>query len=404
MFLQQLGRGLRRSDEKDCLTVLDFIGQAHRRFRFDLKYRSLTGSSRPELERDLKAGFPHLPAGCTIQLDRVASKIVLENVQRSLGTATRPLVDELRALGDVSILDFLKHTGIELTDLYRNGRYWTGMRRQAGILTAPPPSDEVKLGKGLGRLLRLDDQERSSFFREFFSNEGPPPVMRLDDYHRRMLIGLHFDLWGEAAAGLSLDEALGRIWGNITIRSELLQLFDLLDADASHVTIPLTSELGWNHPVPLSVHGTYSLNEISAAFGKLSPEHPDRIREGLFFDETTKSDVFFVTLEKSETRYSPSTRYRDYAISRDLFHWQSQSTTSESSPTGQRFIHHRDRSSNIFLCVRRTPKDDQRTSPYVFLGPADYVSHSGERPISFVWRLRRPAPVDFFEEFQLAAS
>jgi superfamily II DNA or RNA helicase/HKD family nuclease len=404
VFLQQLGRGLRRSEDKDCLTVLDFIGQAHRRFRFDLKYRSLTGSSRPELERDLEAGFPHLPAGCTIQLDRVASKIVLENVRRALGAATLPLVEELRAVGDISIQDFLKHSGLELTELYRNGRYWTGLRRQAGFLASFESPDEAKLGKGLGRLLRLDDQERGSFFRDFFSTDTPRPVQQLDEYRRRMLIGLHFDLWGEAAAHLSLDDALARIWSDSFIRAELLELFDLLEAGASHVTVPLNSELGWSHPVPLSVHGTYSLSEISAAFGKLSLDHPDRIREGVFFDETSKSDVFFVTLEKSESRYSPSTRYRDYAISRELFHWQSQNTTSEGSPTGQRLIHHRDRGSNIFLCVRRTPMDDRRTSPYVFLGPADYVSHSGERPISFVWRLRRPAPIDFFEEFQLAAG
>ena len=404
VFLQQLGRGLRRSDEKDCLTVLDFIGQAHRKFRFDLKYRALTGSSRPDLERDIKTGFPHLPAGCTIQLDRVASAIILENVQHALGTATRPLVEELRAIGDVSIRDFLKHSGLELTDLYRNGRSWTGLRRQAGFLAGSESLDETKLGKGLGRLLRLDDQERSSFFREIFSAEAAPSERRLSEYRRRMLIGLHFDLWGEAAKELTLEDGLSRIWANSAMRNEIIGLLDLLEADANHVTIPLTSELGWNQPVPLSVHGTYSLNEISAAFGKLSPEHPDRIREGVFYDESSKSDVFFVTLEKSEKSYSPSTRYRDYAISRERFHWESQNSTTVNSPTGQRYIHHREQGSNIFLCVRRTKKEDGATSPYVFLGPADYVSHSGERPISFVWRLHRPAPIDFFEEFQMAAG
>lgn len=404
VFLQQLGRGLRRSEEKDCLTVFDFIGQAHRRFRFDLKYRSLTGSSRPELERDLASGFPHLPAGCTIQLDRVASKIVLDNVQRALGTATQPLTDELRTLGNVSLLEFLKHTGLELIDVYRSGRFWTGLRRQAGIIPGPAHADEAKIGKGLGRLLRLDDQERGVFFREFFSHDTPPPVRVLDEYRRRMLIGLHFDIWGEAARDLSLDDGFGRIWANTAVRDEIIELLNLLEAGAKHVTVPLSSQMSWNQPIPLSVHGTYSLNEISAAFGKLSPDHPDRIREGVFFDEASKSDVFFVTLEKSESRYSPSTRYRDYAISRDLFHWQSQSTTSEKSATGQRLIRQRELGSHVFLCVRRTPKADQRTSPYVFLGPADYVSHSGERPISFVWRLRRPAPVDFFEEFQMAAG
>ena len=57
VFLQQLGRGLRLSPDtgKSCLTVLDFIGQQHRRFRFDLRYRALLGCSRRQLEDQLGA-------------------------------------------------------------------------------------------------------------------------------------------------------------------------------------------------------------------------------------------------------------------------------------------------------------------------------------------------------------
>src|SRR5581483_2513360 len=58
VFLQQFGRGLRHAPGKACLTVLDFIGQQHRKFRFDLRYRALTGAPRRALERHLEEGFP----------------------------------------------------------------------------------------------------------------------------------------------------------------------------------------------------------------------------------------------------------------------------------------------------------------------------------------------------------
>ncbi|HEV8658377.1 MAG TPA: DEAD/DEAH box helicase family protein, partial [Thermoanaerobaculia bacterium] len=58
IFLQQLGRGLRRARDKHCLTVLDFIGNANRHFRFDLRYRALTGASRREIEEQIGGGFP----------------------------------------------------------------------------------------------------------------------------------------------------------------------------------------------------------------------------------------------------------------------------------------------------------------------------------------------------------
>lgn len=98
IFLQQLGRGLRRAEGKDCLTVLDFIGGANRRFRFDLRFRALLGGHRSDILRQIEDGFPRLPSGCAIQLDRVASKIVLDNVKGSLGFAG--LVAELRAMAD----------------------------------------------------------------------------------------------------------------------------------------------------------------------------------------------------------------------------------------------------------------------------------------------------------------
>src|SRR5205085_9070583 len=54
VFLQQLGRGLRRSENKACLTVLDFIGDASRRFRFDRRYRAILGGTRKSIEREIE--------------------------------------------------------------------------------------------------------------------------------------------------------------------------------------------------------------------------------------------------------------------------------------------------------------------------------------------------------------
>jgi hypothetical protein len=42
--------------------------------------------------------------------------------------------------------------------------------------------------------------------------------------------------------------------------------------------------------------------------------------------------------------------------------------------------------------------------PYTFLGPADYVSHEGDRPIGFVWRLRTAMPADFFRQARVATA
>ena len=63
------------------------------------------------------------------------------------------------------------------------------------------------------------------------------------------------------------------------------------------------------------------------------------------------------------------------------------------SPTGQRYL---TGSSTVLIFARQQQKDEFGTSPYLFLGPATYVSHTGDRPIAITWKLEHAMPTDFF--------
>jgi superfamily II DNA or RNA helicase len=405
VFLQQLGRGLRRAEGKECLTVLDFIGRSSTRFRFDLRYRALTGASRSGVRKQIEQGFPYLPAGCSIQLDRVASDIVLENLSRSIGSTFRSLETELRSLGrNIDLAGFLAEANVSLEELYRNSKWsWSRLRRSVGLPVASEGPDEDTLARGFGRLLDLDDPEWISLGRDFVERSSPPDIVSLPERQLRILTALHFSVWG-ASGPATLTESLARIWQNAAIRLELLEFLAILESEASHLPIPLDGDLRWSHSIPLSIHCRYSLDDVLAAFGRSTVEKPYRIREGILFDKPTNADLFFVTLEKTEQHYSPSTLYKDYAISPRLFHWESQNTTSETSPTGQRHIHHNEQGVTPLLFVRERRTTAGRTQPYVLLGPADYVTHAGERPMAITWRLRHPIPADFFRDSKVAAG
>jgi superfamily II DNA or RNA helicase/HKD family nuclease len=404
VFLQQLGRGLRQFERKSCLTVLDFIGNASRRFRFDRRYQALAQTTRATLVRQLQDGFPFLPAGCQIQLDRVAATIVLENLKASIGSTFRSFVSELKHIGrDVSLREFLSVTLIELQDLYRqSGWTWTRLRREAGLPTAPPGPYEDIASKAHARLLHIDDRRRLIFFRKLLAAPHAPKTADLSETERRILTGLHFALWGDKPPFGDLDLGLTHLWNEPAVRAEMQEVLAIADENATHLTEPL-GEPQWAS-VPLSTHATYSLTEILTAFEEMTITRPYRLREGVKFNSATKSDLFFVTLEKAEKHYSPTTMYKDYAISPELFHWQSQSQTTQQTPTGQRYIQHKEKGTSILLFVRRKEKLDGRTAPYLFLGPAEYVRHEGDRPISFVWRLLTPMPADFFREARMAAG
>ena len=125
---------------------------------------------------------------------------------------------------------------------------------------------------------------------------------------------------------------------------------------------------------------------------------PDVIRQGVKWLPNKKLDVFINTLNKSEKDYSPTTMYKDYLINEWLFHWQSQSTTSDSSPTGLRYIHHRQQGSKVLLFVREYNNDIAGTTPFTFLGIANYVIHEGSRPMNITWRLEEPIPAKFLKK------
>jgi hypothetical protein len=162
--------------------------------------------------------------------------------------------------------------------------------------------------------------------------------------------------------------------------------------------------------VPLRVHGRYSRAEIEAAYccaeacgyGILCDDAPWIHREGVLWHEPSQTDLLFVTLNKSESLFSPTTRYRDLALGPALFHWESQSTTTAASPTGQRYIHHEARGSRVLLFVREHRRQGTVTEPFRCLGFVNYESHEGERPMTIRWRLEREIPAGWLQGMALA--
>lgn len=82
-------------------------------------------------------------------------------------------------------------------------------------------------------------------------------------------------------------------------------------------------------------------------------------------------------------------------MNEQLFHWQTQSTVTPTSNTAKRYINHKANNHHIMLFVREYKKENGYTAPYIFLGTADYVQHSGSKPMNFLWRLRCEMPPMF---------
>ncbi|GAA1181099.1 DEAD/DEAH box helicase [Ornithinimicrobium humiphilum] len=400
IFLQQLGRGLRRTSEKAVLTVLDFIGYHRKEFSFEGKFKALTGSSRRALVDGLERGFPFLPAGCQIVMDKQSQTIVLENIRSQVTTRWNKIVAELRSRGDAELGIFLDETGLELADIVRQGRTsWTQLRRDAGLPTREGSVLEDRLLARVRAFAHVNDRERAQGYTRLLADDAPP-YDELTSVEQRLAQMLFFSLWPDGGGHESYQAGLEALRREACLRDELRSVIDVSFDGARLSTVALSGPLAG---IPLQVHGRYQREEVLAALGYVAPDgrKPNSFREGVLYVPEVNVDAFFVTLKKSEVNYSPTTMYRDYPISPTLFHWESQSTTSIESKTGQRYING---FSHVLLFARQEQKDAFGTSSYLFLGPARYVSHSGSRPIALTWQLDHPMPTEFFAAASVVAS
>ena len=400
VFLQQLGRGLRRTAGKACLTVLDFVGQHDRRFRWDVRYRALTGSSRSELVRQIEHGFPYLPAGSSIRLDRVAKELVLNHVKAQVTLRRPQLIEDVRSYGDLSLGGYLRASGREPVTIYPR-QSWTAVRRAAGLPVPAAGPNEDRLLKRVSRFLHVDDQERLTVWREALSASTPPRTDALGKREERLLLMLFFTFWPDGGGFGDYTAGWDQLWAHPAVREEIVQVLDVAAQRIAHVPLWLSGM----DSVPLWVHCRYTRDELLAAVGRASLlRSPANDREGVRFAEEEQADVFTFTLSKSERDYSPTTMYRDYAISRELVHWESQSTTSTDSKTGQRYINHVAHDSRVLLFCRETNDGEFGAPPYFFLGPARYMTHTGSRPMGITWKLDHPMPADFYEAASMLAG
>ena len=400
VFLQQLGRGLRWAEGKRVLTVMDFVGQVRREYRYDVRYRALLGGTRHQIKKAIEADFPRLPAGCALKLDQVARDAVLCNLKEAVHNSRNRLADDLRALGHNARLgDFLRASGTEIEEIYarpQSGHCFTELRRRANfdISGGAHPSD-FPLMRSFGRLLHVDDSQRLDRWQALLESDHPNPISALKGRDFRLGLML-FAILGQRRQPISeADQIVLKLRKSEELRRELIDLIEILADRIRTVPKPLATA----RDMPLASHATYTLGEIVAAHAHCDTHGALVLpQSGVLWNQATQTDLLFITLEKSDEDYSPATRYADFPISPTLFHWESQNTASPDTAAGRRYVRQPFDHTNVVLFVRERKRDGRGgTLPYCCLGRARYLSHESERPMKIRWKLDRPMPMSLYQ-------
>ncbi|MBS4539012.1 DUF3427 domain-containing protein [Clostridium sp. D2Q-11] len=395
VFLQQLGRGLRLSEGKECLTVLDFVGQAHKNYNFEEKFRALVGRTKHSVRHYVENGFLNLPKGCFIQLEKQAKKYILRNIKESTNNR-KNLMNKMKYFSgdsklDLTLENFLKFHKLSLYDFYgKNGdRTFNRMLVEAGLKKDFHCEYEEVITRRLNNLFHINSVKFLKFLIRYIEDKK---VNNEEEVFMLSMFYYSFYTNHPAKEGLSsIEGGINKILKNSEMKEEILSI---IKYNYNHIhTMEIDNNFDFS--CPLGIHSSYTTSQVLASLGYFNEEKSPSFREGVKHFKDKKLDIFFITLNKSKKDFSPSTLYEDYAIDEKLFHWQTQSKVKEDSNTAQRYINHKKTENKIALFVREYKKENGYTAPFIFLGFAEYISHSGNKPMSFIWELEEEMPPMF---------
>ena len=399
IFLQQLGRGLRLAEDKECLTVLDFIGQANKKYNFEDKFAALLSNTTRSVTREIKDGFISVPKGCYIQLEKKAAKYILDNIRASYGNSAG-LVARIASFEEdtgleLNLKNFLDYYHLDPRAIYKFSSFSRLCARADVMEDFSEPLEET-MTKAFARFAVVDSRRWIAFLLDLLPRLDNVNFAALPPVEQRMLQMFYVTVWSKTANSWDDEEVLDNLYAlsdSPTLISELISLLQYRYEQIDFIDEPVY--LGFD--CPLDLHCTYTRDQLLVAMDFMKSA---TVREGVKWLPDKQLDVFFVTLNKADKDYSPTTMYNDYSINESLFHWQSQSTTAADSPTGQRYINHRTRGSRVLLFVREF-KSDRITGgaeAYTYLGTANYVKHEGSTPMNITWKLDRPIPAKFLKK------
>ena len=396
IFLQQLGRGLRNADNKEFLTVLDFIGHAHKKYNFEEKFNSLLHVSRQKMENELNKGFISLPKGCYITLEKKASEYILENI-KGYFNKNNLHIERLKTFKEDTGLEptlknYLERYNIETGILYKSFSF-NQLLFKAGIIERYSEFNYENANKIFAKIAQINSIRFIDFIINILNNN----IVIYNDTEKRMLQMFQFTINNNISKDITFNEIINNIdkfKEHKVLCSEMIELLEYNNEKIDFVD----KKIKLDFDCPLDVYCNYSKDQILTACDFLSV---GSVREGVKYIEDKKIDIFFVTLNKSDKDYSPTTMYKDYSLNEKLFHWQSQNQTSEDSKVGQRYINHNKTGNKILLFVRDEKKNKYgETSTYTFLGTANYKSHEGSKPMNIIWELDYPIPAKYIKETQ----
>lgn len=445
IWLQQLGRGLRRSAEKSHLAVIDYIGN-HRIFLTKARTLLRIGSGEGALRLALEAFEKHeitFPAGCDVTYELEALDILKSLIRQPRDgeelTAfyrdfrdrhgMRPTASEVQhagfnpgRTGHAGWLGFVKDMGdltggaqttwashkalldeIETTRMTRSYK----MLVLRGMIEAgafPGRISVADLAERIARLARRNPEIRKDL--SIDPDDASALRSLLTEYPLRLLAETEWFRLGpgtfETTFGTSPDSELASLASEL-VDWRLLRHSQMrnLSYDAPPTTEPLQAAEGeGSGPTPptigLRLWDEYPREKIPPLFG--AEFNTGSWNSGIVVIQDAKAMVLLVTMDKGSM--SVGGHYADEFTSPTRFVWQTQTSTRRASARG-RIICGEEPGWTLHLFLRKSKLRDGRGAPFRYAGPVRFSDWEGEAPITVQLDLPEPLPPELRPLFGL---
>src|SRR5699024_8996942 len=293
IFLQQLGSGLRLADDKECLTVLAFVGQAHKNYSFEEKFRALIGKSKHSVHHYIEHGFFDMPKGSTIYMEKVAKEYILANVQPNHINKNR-LVQMIKQFTinsnqTLTLRNFINYYNLDLVDVYGKStkRNFARLLFDAEIVQSYDDRFEREFTNQVHKLFHLDSPTLIDDFIDIITEGKDKPQLLI-----AMLYYSFINEKPENAGFVHMLDGIKQLFSNEQWKEEALEI---LMYQREHIHF-IEKGNPFTFDTPLKPHAHYNTNQIMAAFGYYNDNEMPQFREGVKYFSNLKTDIFFITL------------------------------------------------------------------------------------------------------------
>ena len=433
VFIQQIGRGLRKAAGKDFVTIIDFIGN-HKKdylitkvFSDEIHNKSFLYEKKEKIIEQIKNQFSNIPGASYIELDRICQERIIDKIEK-INFNSRNILKEMynefkNDIGKspeefLEISDFDSNIELFVELVTKVGSFYEAqvqLENDNFIKYYRMKNPKTDLLAYMEKKIRLCEPFtyltvkfflKSKYEGQNLRNKYINSEILLSEYKKYFSIKdefKNFYLPERIFNELIEDEILeADLYGyKISKKYEAIfyeedknfekRLSDLINLGLNEFRKNDIEEFNDN---VLITHKEYKRIDLQILLDSKVPKGTWRAG----YANTEKDICLFITNDKSHIMQE-NLKYDNSLHSDEIIQWISQPKTYHSSSVGQMFIKHREKNMKVHIFARKYAfMNGNKTNPFIYLGQADYYRSFGDKPMTILWKLRRKLPQELIQE------